>query len=91
MRDVAHVFGLEGLGIAFCHVDSGCKFAITGLPGINGISRAPKEMQRRGDDIFYAAEYGGGAKVFVMERQADNSLVLSDTVFVGEFIAYKFW
>jgi hypothetical protein len=36
-----------------------------------------------GQDIFYAAGYGVEGKIFVLEKQADESLVLVDTIEIG--------
>jgi hypothetical protein len=74
------VFQKEGLGITYCHFKKGCEFAITGIPNGNGITRAPKNLQKAGKDYFYAAGYGGSGKVLILERQADNSLVQIDEV-----------
>lgn len=71
---------LTGIGITYCHVDEGCKFAVEGLPAINGLARAPAESRVGGQDIFYAAGYGVESKTFVLEKQADESLVLVDTI-----------
>jgi len=73
---------LIGIGIAYCHVDQGCKFAVEGLPAINGLARAP-ESRVGGQDTFYAAAYGTEGKIYVFEKQADESFVLVDTVEIG--------
>jgi len=74
---------LTGIGITYCHVEEGCRFAIEGLPSINGLARAPAESRVGGQDIFYAAGYGAEGKIFVLEKQADESLVLVDTIEIG--------
>jgi len=74
---------LTGIGITYCHVDEGCRFAVKGLPSINGLARAPTESRMGGQDIFYAAGYGADDKIFVLEKQADESLVLVDTIEIG--------
>ncbi|PVF99486.1 calcium-dependent phosphotriesterase [Serendipita vermifera] len=79
-RKLLSLFVHEGLGITYCHVEKGCNYAITGLPNINGMARAPKNLQKEGKDYFYAVGYGGSGKVFVLERQSDNSLVQVDEV-----------
>jgi hypothetical protein len=68
-----------------CGTQEGCKWAINGLPSINGIARDPRQpsIGVKGHDTFYAAGYGINGNLFVMERQADDSLVLSDTVKMG--------
>ncbi|KAA1472954.1 serum paraoxonase/arylesterase [Dentipellis sp. KUC8613] len=64
--------GLKRSSVVYCHADQGCKYAITGLPDTNGITRAP-------NDTYYVADaqFGG---VRVLERQADNSLVVLDHI-----------
>lgn len=77
---------LTGIGITYCHVDEGCKFAVQGLPPINGLARAPAESRVGGQDIFYAAGYGLEGKIFALEKQADDSLVLLDTIENGALV-----
>ena len=77
---------LTGIGITYCHIDEGCKFAVEGLPSINGLARAPAESRVGGQDIFYAAGYGVEGKIFVLEKQADESLVLVDTIEMGALV-----
>ncbi|KIM28327.1 hypothetical protein M408DRAFT_329432 [Serendipita vermifera MAFF 305830] len=84
-RDISVFLPLEGAGIAYCGLQEGCSFAVTGLPGINGISRAPRKTSSdfQDQDIFYAAGHEMSGKVFVLERQSDNSLVLTDSIDIG--------
>lgn len=74
---------MTSIGITYCHVDRKCKFAVEGLPAINGLARVPVEARVGGQDIFYAAGYGTVGKIFVLEKQADESLVLVDTIEIG--------
>jgi hypothetical protein len=75
---------VEGHGITYCDTKEGCRNAIDGLPNLNGLSRATPQMQENGQDFFYAAGEALVGNIYIMERQADNSLVLTDTVKVGE-------
>lgn len=78
-------FALDGVGITYCDTTNGCKFAATGFPSINGLSRAPPEARVGGQDIFYAAGQALSGSIYVFEGQADNSLVLTDTIYVGTY------
>jgi hypothetical protein len=80
---------LTSIGIAYCHVDQGCRFAVEGLPSINGIARAPPGVRVGGQDIFYAAGYGTENRIFVLEKQGDESLVLVDTIDIGALLLSK--
>jgi len=57
--------------IGYCHVDEGCKFATPKIPYANGIASV--------NETFYVADSLGGT-VTVLERQGDNSLVLTDVI-----------
>ena len=66
--------------IGFCGSD-GCKFAATGLYGINGIARSPFHF----NDTFYVAHtLLGGVSLFT--RQSDNRLLLDEHIKTGECI-----
>jgi len=71
------VLGRKSTSVGFCHVEDGCKFAITGMHASNGIARAQ-------NDTFYVANVLGGP-LSVLERQDDNSLVLTDLISVGQY------
>ncbi|TFK75385.1 serum paraoxonase/arylesterase [Pluteus cervinus] len=58
--------------VGYCHVNDGCKFAITKMFSNNGIVRAD-------NDTFYVANSFVG-KLNVLEKGNDNSLVLTDTI-----------
>jgi len=62
----------------YCHTDVGCKFAITKLQGANGITDA------KNGTIYVANSSGGG--LYVLERQSDNSLVLSEYIKTGKYL-----
>lgn len=68
----------KGSSIGFCGAD-GCKFAATGLYGINGIARSPFAS----NDTFYVAHsFLGGVSLFT--RQSDNRLLLDEHINTGE-------
>ncbi|KDQ53530.1 hypothetical protein JAAARDRAFT_61245 [Jaapia argillacea MUCL 33604] len=58
--------------VGFCHLDKGCKIAIGKLPGINGITKAK-------NDTFYVPS-AGVPELRVLERQADDTLVVTDII-----------
>jgi len=66
------ILGLARTSVGFCHVDEGCKIAISNMHGNNGITRAK-------NDTFYVANclWGG---LTILEKQSDNTLVLTDSV-----------
>jgi hypothetical protein len=57
--------------VGYCHVDEGCKFAAPKIPEANGIASV--------NDTFYVASSVQGT-VTALERQNDNSLVLTDVI-----------
>ena len=64
--------------IGFCGND-GCKFAATGLYGVNGIARSPFHS----NDTFYVAHsFLGGVSLFT--KQSDNRLLLDEHIKTGE-------
>ncbi|PPQ95320.1 hypothetical protein CVT26_008165 [Gymnopilus dilepis] len=66
------LFGQKQSSVGYCHVESGCKFALTNTHASNGIAVAP-------NGTLYVADcvYGG---VTVLEKQMDNTLVVTDTI-----------
>lgn len=67
--------GLSRTSVGYCHVDEGCKIAMAGLPGSNGIARAQ-------NGTVYVANSKFG-QIHVLEEQSDHSLVLSDIIALG--------
>ena len=69
------LLGAKKSSVGYCHIDDGCKFAITGTHGSNGIAAAP-------NDTIYVTDslYGG---VLFLEPQADHTLVVSESVKTG--------
>ncbi|EAU91102.2 serum paraoxonase/arylesterase [Coprinopsis cinerea okayama7 len=70
-RDL-EMLGRSATSVVYCHVDEGCKFAIQGMHGNNGIAQAP-------NGTIYVVNSLHGA-LNVLERQADNTLVLTDVI-----------
>ncbi|KAF5321192.1 hypothetical protein D9619_001339 [Psilocybe cf. subviscida] len=76
-RKVGHGRELEVLGrgrtsVGFCHANLGCHYAVQNMLGCNGIARAPNGT------VYVADSIWGG--ISILERQADNTLVLTDKV-----------
>ena len=69
--------GLARTSVGYCHVDEGCKIAVDGLPGSNGIARAQ-------NGTVYVANSKSG-QIHVLEEQNDHSLVVVDAIAVGAF------
>jgi arylesterase/paraoxonase len=69
------LFGAKISSVGYCHIDDGCKSAITGTHGSNGIAAAPNGTVYVADSL-----YGG---VLFLEPQADNTLVVSESVKTG--------
>ncbi|EIN11802.1 serum paraoxonase/arylesterase [Punctularia strigosozonata HHB-11173 SS5] len=61
--------------VGYCHLDEGCRFAVQNLPGANGIARNKH-------DVFYVAN-DRHPEIRVLEKQADNSLVVTDLIKPG--------
>jgi len=57
--------------VGYCHVEEGCKLATPKIHDANGIASL--------NDTFYVAN-SLKASVTVLERQTDNSLVLTDVI-----------
>ncbi|KAF8629870.1 hypothetical protein AX15_003229 [Amanita polypyramis BW_CC] len=66
------LFGRASSSVVYCHTETGCKYATKGIQGSNGIAKAENGT------IYVANSKGGG--VYVLERQSDNSLVLSEYI-----------
>ena len=69
------LLGAKISSVGYCHIDDGCKSAITGTHGSNGIAAAPNGTVYVSNSIF------GG--VLFLEPQADNTLVVSESVRTG--------
>lgn len=74
------LFGSKSSSVGYCHIDDGCKIAIAGTHGSNGIAAAPNGT------IYVANSLYGG--VLFLEPQADNTLVIIESVKTGtQYIA----
>ncbi|KAI0256143.1 serum paraoxonase/arylesterase [Lactifluus subvellereus] len=71
-------FGLSRTSVGYCHVDDGCKIAISGLHGSNGIARAP-------NGTVYVANSKFG-EIRVLEEQSNYSLVLTDAIALDRLV-----
>lgn len=69
------LLGAKSSSVGYCHIDDGCKYAITKTHSSNGITAVPNGTVYIADSI-----YGG---VQFLERQADNTLVVSESVKTG--------
>lgn len=72
--------------VGYCSVDKGCKIAAGKLPYSNGIARGVDGAA----DVFYVAS-SLRAEVRVLERQADESLVVTDVIKHGSFFLHPCW
>jgi len=67
--------GLARTSVGYCHVHSGCRIAISGLHGTNGIARA------QNGSVYVGSSKAGQIRVY--EEQTDQSLVLTDIIALG--------
>jgi len=70
--------GLARTSVGYCHVDEGCKIAISGFPGSNGIARA-----QNGTVYVGSSKLG---EIRVLEEQNDHSLVLVDIISLDRIV-----
>ncbi|KAF8482765.1 hypothetical protein DFH94DRAFT_729488 [Russula ochroleuca] len=70
--------GLARTSVGYCHVDDGCKIAMAGLPGSNGIARAQ-------NGTIYVANSKFG-QIRVLEEQNGHSLVLTDIIALDRLV-----
>ncbi|KAF9010662.1 hypothetical protein BDQ17DRAFT_1387867 [Cyathus striatus] len=71
-RQLDMFLGRKSTSVGYCHIDNGCKLAITRMHGNNGIAQAPNGT------IYVANSLWGGLSI--LEPQSDNSLVLVDHI-----------
>ena len=64
---------MKRTSVGYCHVDEGCKYAAKNLQSANGIARSPI------NDTFYVGSALGGG-LYILEKQTDNTLVLTDVL-----------
>ncbi|TFK25229.1 calcium-dependent phosphotriesterase [Coprinopsis marcescibilis] len=65
-------FGYAATSVTYCNVDEGCKFAIQNMHSNNGIAQAP-------NGTVYVVSCIG-ATLSVLEKQADNTLFVTDII-----------
>ncbi|KAF8585903.1 serum paraoxonase/arylesterase [Ramaria rubella] len=75
IRQVDAFLRLPGMTVGYCHINRGCKIAARGLKGANGIAR-------NNDGLYFVTNHRFG-EIFVLEKQEDGSLVLTDVVKTG--------
>jgi len=66
------VLGLSRTSVGYCHVGEGCKIAIAGLHGSNGIARTQNGTVYVANSKF--------DQIQVLEEQNEHNLVLTDTI-----------
>jgi arylesterase/paraoxonase len=75
MKQISLILRTPVTSVGYCHVDEGCKLATPNIHDANGIASV--------NDTFYVANSLSGT-VTVLERQTDNSLVLTDVISIGK-------
>ena len=71
------MFGYSATSVVYCDLDEGCKYAIQGMHGNNGIAQAP-------NGTVYVVDSLHGA-LSILEKQADHTLVLTDYIEAGKW------
>jgi arylesterase / paraoxonase len=77
MRQIELILRTPVASVGYCHVEEGCKLATPKIHDANGIARV--------NDTFYVANSVKGS-VTVLERQTDNTLVLTDVIQTSKLI-----
>jgi len=77
MRKISLILRFPVGSVGYCHVEEGCKFAAPNIHDANGVASV--------NDTFYVANALKGT-VTVLERQTDNTLVLTDVIPIGQVI-----
>jgi len=77
MRQLSLILRKPISSVGYCHVEEGCKLATPKIHDANGIASV--------NDTFYVANSLKGT-VTVLERQTDNSLVLTDVISTGRVV-----
>ncbi|KAF8971109.1 hypothetical protein BDZ97DRAFT_1787754 [Flammula alnicola] len=72
------LLGRKSSSIGYCHIEEGCKYALTKTHASNGITRAPNGTLYVGDSVE--------GRVDVLEQQADDTLVITDSIKTDYFI-----
>lgn len=68
-------FGVKRNSVGHCSDNYGCKLAADKLPAANGLAR-------QSEDVFFLSNQFRG-EIRVLERQADDSLVVTDLITHG--------
>ncbi|KAF8312468.1 calcium-dependent phosphotriesterase [Clavulina sp. PMI_390] len=71
-------FSTKVTSVGYCNVKTGCKIAVAGLPGTNGL------VKTQDGTIWVASTSDGYIRGF--SQQADNSLALVEKVYVGRLM-----
>jgi arylesterase / paraoxonase len=79
MRQVKLLLRTPTTSVGYCHIEEGCKLATPKIHDANGIASV--------NDTFFVANSLKGS-ITVLERQTDNSLVLTDVISTGKLIRY---
>ncbi|KDR75055.1 hypothetical protein GALMADRAFT_523479 [Galerina marginata CBS 339.88] len=66
------LLGSKSTSVVYCHIAEGCKYALPNTHASNGIASAPNGT------VYVANSIYGG--VIVLERQTDNTLVLTESI-----------
>lgn len=74
-RGLDIIFGRADTTVTFCRVGEGCKTVARRLKSSNGIARGPQ------GEIYVSSTYT--SQIYVFEAQADDTLVLTDTIPIG--------
>lgn len=64
--------GRASTSVVYCNESEGCKYAVQGMHGNNGITQAA-------NGTFYVVNSIGG-QLSILEKQADNTLVITDVI-----------
>jgi arylesterase/paraoxonase len=72
------MLGRKSSSVGYCHIDEGCKIALSNTFTSNGIVTAPNGT------IYVANGIGGVIDAF--ERQTDNTLVVTDSIKIGQWV-----
>lgn len=69
------VLGVSRSSVGYCHVGSGCKYALSGLPGSNGIARS------RNETIYVTSTTR--AELRALRRRPDDTLEVVELIYTG--------
>lgn len=78
------LFGLTWSNVGFCHHSRGCKLALTGIFGANGIAQ-----EHIGEGRVFVGSAKSG-RIYVAEPQPDDSLDLKGVIRHGKALSLPF-